>query len=72
MWDVTCVNTSSTIIINCTTAIRAAALAPEEHSCWCYATLSLRYNFMPLAVKTSGVLGPAFNDLLQNISNSTR
>ncbi|KAK8389659.1 hypothetical protein O3P69_008977 [Scylla paramamosain] len=41
--------------------------AVEERKRQRYAALALRYDFTPLAVETSGVLGPAFNDLLRNI-----
>ena len=70
MWDATCVNTfSTTNIINCATAVGAAAIAAEERKRRRYAALALRYDFVPLAVETSGVVGPAFNDLLQDIGN---
>lgn len=68
MWDTTCVNTfSTTYIINCATTAGAAALAAEERKRQRYAALAQRYDFMPLAVETTGVLGPAFSDLLQDI-----
>ena len=68
MWDATCVNTfCSTHIIDCASSAGAAASAAEEQKRQRYAALALRYDFAPLAVETSGVLGPAFRNLLQDI-----
>ena len=68
MWDATCVNTfSSSSLVSCATSVGAAALAAEDRKRQRYAALAQRYEFMPLAVETSGVLGPAFSDLLQDL-----
>ena len=68
MWDATCVNTfCSSSLVSCATSVGAAALAAEERKRQRYAALARRYEFMPLAVETTGVLGPAFRDLLQDL-----
>ena len=68
MWDATCVNTFvDTHLLDCASAAGAAARAAEEQRRQRYAALVLHYDFASFAVETSGVLGPAFNDLLQDI-----
>ena len=68
MWDATCVNTyASTHLLDCASTAGAAARAAEDRKRQRYAALALRYDFTPLAVETSGVMGPAFSDLLQDI-----
>ena len=73
MWDATCVNTfCKTNLIASASSAGAAALAAEESKRRKYAALAERYDFAPLAVETSGVLGSTFNDLLQDIGRRTR
>ena len=73
MWDSTCVNTfATTHIIDCASSAGAAARAAEDRKRQRYAALALRYDFAPLAVETSGALGPAFSDLLQEIGKRIR
>ena len=68
MWDATCVNTfADTHLLDCASAAGAAARAAEERKRQHYAELAQRYDFTPLAVETSGVLGPSFNCLIQDI-----
>ncbi len=68
MWDATCVNTyASTHLLDCASVAGDAVRTAEERKRQRYAALALQYEFTPLAVETSGVLGPAFNDILQNI-----
>ncbi|MPC76404.1 hypothetical protein E2C01_070814 [Portunus trituberculatus] len=69
MWDATCVNTCSTLINDRALAAGAAASAAEHRKHRRYEDLARRYDFSPLAVETSGVLDPAFNDLLQDIGS---
>lgn len=69
MWDGTCINMfRATHNINCASATRAHARAAEKRKCHWYAALTQQYDFVPLTVESSGVLGPAFGDLLQDIS----
>lgn len=73
MWDATCVNTfCSTHIYDCAIAAGAAARAAEERKRRRYEDLARRYDFAPIAVETSGVLGPAFSELLQDIGDRVR
>ncbi len=58
---------ASTHLLDCASIAGAAARAGEECKRQRYAALALRYEFTPLTVETSGVLGPVFNDLLQDI-----
>ncbi len=70
VWDATSVNTfSGTNIIGCASAAGAAARGAEDRKRRRYADLAHRYDFAPLAVETSGVLGSAFSDLLQDIGS---
>ncbi|MPC61314.1 hypothetical protein E2C01_055384 [Portunus trituberculatus] len=68
MWDATCVNTfCSTHINDCALTAGAAARAAEHRKRRSHEDLVRRYDFSPLAVETSGVLGPDFSDLLNDI-----
>ncbi|MPC50490.1 hypothetical protein E2C01_044319 [Portunus trituberculatus] len=66
MWDANCLNTCSTPINHCA---GAAARAAEYRKRRRYDNFVRRYDFSPHAVETSGVLGPTFNDLLQDIGS---
>ena len=68
VWDATCVNTfCNSQVIGCASSAGAAARAAETSKRQRYAALAQRYEFAPLAVETSGVLGPSFGELLQDI-----
>ena len=70
IWDATCVDTfSSSALIDSATEPGAAARAAEERKRRRYADLAQRYRFVPLAVETSGVLGPACADFLQELGH---
>ena len=67
-WDATCVSTySGSHLLDCAISAGAAARAAEDRKRQRYAALRQRYDFVPLAIETTGVLGPAFSDLLQDI-----
>ena len=75
-WDATCVDTfADSALVDCATSPGAAAIAAEDRKRRRYLDISLRYCFLPLAVETSGVVGPAFStflsDLGRRISTST-
>ena len=64
VWDATCTNTfSSTHVTHCAVNPGAAACAAEHRKRRRYEALAERYRFEPLAVETSGVLGPAITKL---------
>ena len=68
VWDATCVNTfGDSYLLSCATAAGAAARTAEETKRSRYADLCQRYDFVPLAIETTGVLGAAFNDLIKDI-----
>ena len=68
LWDVKCTNTfGNTHVTNCAVNLGAAAQAAEQHKQQGYAPLSMRYRFEALAVETTGVLGPAFRMILQEL-----
>ena len=68
VWDATCVSTfSSSHLLECATRAGAAARTAEDRKRLRYADLSQRYDFVPLAVETTGVLGAAFTNLIQDI-----
>ncbi|XP_050727688.1 uncharacterized protein LOC127004207 [Eriocheir sinensis] len=72
-WDATCVNTlGSTHLIDCATTAGAAARSAEARKRQRYADLGQRYDFMPLTVETTGVLGPAFSDLIKTLGRRIR
>ena len=60
---------SSSALIDSATEPGAAARAAEERKRRRYADLAQRYRFVPLAVETSGVLGPACADFLQELGH---
>ena len=73
MWDATCVNTfCSTHINECAITAGAAARAAEDRKRRRYEVIAQRYDFAPLAVETSGVLGPAFSELVLDIGTRVR
>jgi hypothetical protein len=68
IWDATCSDTfASSALIESATTPGAAARAAEDRKRRRYAELAQRYNFVPLAVETSGVLGPACASFLQDL-----
>ncbi len=72
-WDATCVNTfSSTHLIECAANAGAAASSAEARKRQRYADLGQRYDFVPLTVETTGVLGPAFNELIKDLGRRIR
>ena len=68
VWDATCVNTfGRTHLLHCAVTAGAAARTAEDNKRNRYADLCQRYDFVPLAVETTGALGTAFNDLIKDI-----
>lgn len=68
VWDATCSNTfSSTHVTACAVTPGAAARAAEQRKQARYAALVQRYRFEPLAVETTGVLGPAISKFLAEL-----
>ena len=67
-WDATCTNTfNSTIVAACAVDPGAAARAAEQRKRNHYAAIARRYRFEPLAVETTGVLGPAISKFLAEL-----
>ena len=68
VWDATCTNTyNSSHVTDCAVAPGAAARAAEQRKRTRYAALTQRYRFEPLAVETSGVLGPSIASFLTEV-----
>lgn len=68
LWDATSTNTfGSTHVTECAVNPGAAARAAELRKRTRYAALAQRYRFEPLAVETTGVMGPAFLGLVQEL-----
>ena len=68
VWDATCYNTySSTHVLDCAFNAGSAARAAEHHKRERYADIAQRYRFEPLAVETSGVLGPAITKFTSDL-----
>ena len=68
LWDVTCTNTFGIMhVTNCAVKRGAAAQAAEQRKQLRYAALLTRYHFEPLAVETTGMLGPTFRKILQEL-----
>ena len=68
LWDVTCSNNfGTTHVMNCAVKPVAVAQAAEQRKRHRYAVFSTRYRFEPLAVEMTGVLGPVFRKILQEL-----
>ena len=71
-WDATCTDTFADSVITASalepgTAARAAEARKEKR----YASLATQYLFAPLAVETSGVIGPAATRLIKELGRRT-
>ena len=74
-WDATCVDTfSSTAVVDSAITPGSAAMAAEERKRNRYSTLTDRYLFEPVAIETTGVMGPSTRSFLQRLGRqmSTR
>ena len=70
VWDATCTNTfGATHVTDCAVTPGHAARAAEQRKRTRYAALAQRYRFEPLAVETTGVLGPAITKLLTELGH---
>ena len=68
VWDATCTDTFSPgNIVSSAVDPGAAARSAEENKVRKYAALTDRYHFVPVAVETSGVLGPLSLSFLKDI-----
>ena len=69
VWDFTCVDTfAASYISDATREARAVATAAEARKKEKYALLSKSHHFVPVAIETSGALGPDALSLLTDIS----
>ncbi|KAK3887057.1 hypothetical protein Pcinc_008822 [Petrolisthes cinctipes] len=68
VWDATCTNTfAATHLLYCFVSPGTAARAAEARKRQKYAALRQHYDFVPLAVETTGVLGQDFTHLIQDL-----
>ena len=68
VWDATCVDTfCASSIVDAAITPGSAASSAEERKRVKYASLANRYEFQPIAVETSGVLGPSTIAFLQRL-----
>ena len=68
IWDATCTDTfADSAVIQAALEPGAAASAAEARKVRRYASLSSRYKFVPIAVETSGVLGPATSGFVKDL-----
>ena len=68
IWDATCVDTyAATALVESALEPGSAATAAEERKRRRYEALSDQYRFVPLAVETTGVLGPACASFLAEL-----
>ena len=68
IWDATCTDTyAGDSIVACAADPGAAARAAEARKRRRYEDLAQRYRFEPLAVETTGVLGPAFANFITDL-----
>ena len=68
VWDATCVDTySASSLINASITPGSAAVAAEERKCSKYASLVDRYQFEPVAIETTGVVGVSTKAFLQRL-----
>ena len=75
-WDATCVDTfAESAVVNSSLEPGSAAMAAEDRKRQRYAAIAQRYIFIPVAVETTGVLGPAaaafLTDLGRRITDVT-
>ena len=69
VWDFTCVDTfAASYIADATREARAVATAAEARKKEKYVLLSKSHHFVPIAIETSGALGPDALSLLTDIS----
>ena len=67
-WDATCVDTfASTSVVDCAVAPGSAASTAEERKREHYRNITDRYHFEPVAVETTGVLGPSTTAFLKRL-----
>ncbi|KAK3886582.1 hypothetical protein Pcinc_009230 [Petrolisthes cinctipes] len=63
LWDATCTNTfTATHLLDC--SVSPGAAARKRHK---YGALRQRYDFVPLAVETTGVLSQDLNHFIQDL-----
>jgi len=73
LWDATCTNTfSTTHLMECAVNPGAAARAAEDRKRHRYDALSREHEFVPLAIETTGVLGPAFEEFVRDLGRRIR
>ena len=73
MWDATCPDTfAPSYQADATREAGAVAAAAEERKKTKYANLSPSHLFMPVAIETTGVLGPETALFLKDLSNRLR
>ena len=67
-WDATCVDTfASTSVVDCAVVPGSAASTAEERKREHYRNITDRYHFEPVAVETTGVLGPSTTAFLKRL-----
>ncbi|KAF0288994.1 Ubiquitin carboxyl-terminal hydrolase 2 [Amphibalanus amphitrite] len=67
-WDATCADTfADTVLIQTALEPGAAARAAEDRKRRHYSEISSRFKFVPIAVETSGVLGPATSKFIREL-----
>ena len=72
-WDATCVDTfSRSALVESAIQPGRAAAAPEERKRQRYSGLTNRHLFEPLAVETSGVIGPSSTRFLNELGHKIR
>ena len=72
-WDSTCVDTfAATHLMDCARQAGAAATKQEHFKRAKYSAISERYRFEPLAVETTGVLGPSSLKFVTELGNRIR
>ena len=71
MWDATCPDTFAPCYVSqATTAAGEVATHAEERKCSKYSSLPVTHDFIPVAIETSGVMGPQSLHFLRELGKT--
>ena len=73
VWDATCPDTfAPSYVSQATTAAGEVATHAEERKCAKYSSLPVTHDFIPVAIETSGVMGPQSLHFLRELGRRVR
>ena len=72
VWDATCPDTFPSYVSQATTAAGEVAAQAEERKCFKYSCLPVTHDFVPVAIETTGVMGPQTSLFLKELGRRVR